>query len=150
MSCQVFILSAAPYIKIPRITGEYRPKYIFLRASRLSRSASIRVHVEDLNGLTSNNNNNNVRDSGMYVSTVLRWNSDWLVWIAELLIVCCCTRILLLWCYGTLVDCTCTRVIHRTVVVCTVRWYVGTLDTLTNRNIPVVLLTRYSLSQRTA
>ena len=32
-------------------------KYIFLRASRLSRSASIRVHVEVLNGLTSNNNN---------------------------------------------------------------------------------------------
>ena len=29
----------------------------FLRASRLSRSASIRVHVEVLNGLTSNNNN---------------------------------------------------------------------------------------------
>ena len=64
------------------------------------------------------------------------------------MIVCCCTRILFLWCYGTSVDCTCARVIHRTVVVCTVRWYVGTLDTLTNRNIPVVLLTRYSLSQR--
>ena len=54
MSCQV-ILSTATYIKIPRITGEYRSRYIFLRASRLSRAASIHVHVEVLNGLTNNN-----------------------------------------------------------------------------------------------
>ena len=35
MSCQVNILSTSPYIKIRRITGEYRSKYKFLRASRL-------------------------------------------------------------------------------------------------------------------
>ena len=38
------------------VTGEYRSKYKLLRASRLSRSASICVYVEVLNGLTSNNN----------------------------------------------------------------------------------------------
>ena len=56
MSCQVLFLSSAPYIKIRRITKEYRSKCIFLRASRWSRSASIPVHVEVLNGLTGNNN----------------------------------------------------------------------------------------------
>ena len=38
------------YIKIRRIAGEYGSKYKLLRASRSSRSASIRVHVEVRNG----------------------------------------------------------------------------------------------------
>ena len=44
------IMSRHMYIKIRRTTREYRSYYIFLRASRLSRSASIRVHVEVPNG----------------------------------------------------------------------------------------------------
>ena len=45
-----FILSASPYIKIRRVTGEYRSKSKILRTSRLSRPASNRVHVEVRNG----------------------------------------------------------------------------------------------------
>ena len=43
-------LSIHMYIKIRSLSGEYRSKYIFFRASRLSRTASIRVYVEVPNG----------------------------------------------------------------------------------------------------
>ena len=51
MSCQVLFYQHLHTIKIRSKTREYRSKYICLRASRLYRSASIRVHVETANHL---------------------------------------------------------------------------------------------------
>ena len=47
-----FVLSTSPsmYIEIRRISRAYRSKYKILRTFRMSRSASIRVHVEAQNG----------------------------------------------------------------------------------------------------
>ena len=45
-----YILSISSYMKIRRSSAEYRSNYKILRTSRMSRSASSRVHVEVQNG----------------------------------------------------------------------------------------------------
>ena len=58
MSCQVYFFNLSIHQDPQnnwRVPFKILRSIFFLRASRLSRSASIRVHVEVLNGLTSNN-----------------------------------------------------------------------------------------------